>query len=429
MRPLFMKKSKKAKLAISTLGCKTNFYESAAIAERFGEIEIVDFSREADIYVINTCTVTNRTDYKSRNLIRKALAQKAMRPDVSVVVTGCFAQRSYQEILALGDVDFVVDNQSKLDIALILAGKENKFSDIMTADSFAFRPVSSMFGHTRAFQKIQDGCDFFCTYCAVPYARGHSRSARFEDVLTQAKLFGDNGFKEIVLGGVNLGLYRDADKDLGDVVEAMAKLSNLELIRISSIEPQLLSSALLDKMAKIDKLCPHFHIPLQSGSDSILQKMGRHYDTALVDNLMRNILRLLPEAAIGFDVICGFPGETDALFKQTYDFLEQAPIAYLHVFSYSKRKGTPAAEMPNQVLNSIKNQRTRKLIELSNIKKAAYANLLREHNTLLRGVNESKQAGSAEILSDHFLRVKWASACGIKDFVTKGAADCEIILD
>jgi threonylcarbamoyladenosine tRNA methylthiotransferase MtaB len=157
--------------------------------------------------------------------------------------------------------------------------------------------------------------------------------------------------------------------------------------------------------------------------------MGRHYDTALVDNLMRNILRLLPEAAIGFDVICGFPGETDALFQQTYNFLEQAPIAYLHVFSYSKRKGTPAAEMPNQVLNSIKNQRTRKLIELSNIKKAAYANLLREHNTLLRGVNESKQAGSAEILSDHFLRVKWASACEVKDFVTKGAADCEIVLE
>lgn len=390
------------RVAISTLGCKTNFFESASIFEGFEGAELVDFNSAADLYIINSCTVTNRADYKSRNLIRKALAAKELNPMAKVMVTGCFAQRSRDEIQALGDIDLIVDNQNKLDIAGILRGEEHHWQDIMEAEDFAYRPVTNMLSHTRAFQKIQDGCDFYCAYCAVPYGRGHSRSARFEDVISQACLFTENGFKEIVLGGVNLGLYRHDGKDLADVLKAMNEIAALKLIRISSIEPQLLYGEMLERMKDIPKLCPHFHIPLQSGSDSILQRMGRHYDTALISRLVQDILNAFPDAAIGFDVITGFPTETDELFEETRKFLQQLPIAYLHVFSYSRRRGTPADTMPMQIPNREKNRRTGLLSRLSEEKKLAYKDLLLSSNTILAGVVEAAN----EILSDHYLRVK-----------------------
>ncbi|MCB5272293.1 MAG: tRNA (N(6)-L-threonylcarbamoyladenosine(37)-C(2))-methylthiotransferase MtaB [Candidatus Cloacimonetes bacterium] len=413
---------KNYRIAISTLGCKVNSYESSAIIESFGNCEVVDFAEDADIYIINTCTVTNRSDHKSRNLIRKALKKKALNPQVKIVVTGCFAQRSEGEIAEMGDIDFIIDNQAKLDIAEIVAGNDYCFTDIMQAKDFAYRPLSSMLTHTRAFQKIQDGCDFYCSYCAVPYGRGHSRSARFEDVISQATIFAEQGYKEIVLGGVNIGLYssvaqtphvaQDAvpaeseTKDLASVVQALAEIPKLELIRISSIEPQLLSTELIHKLRKVDKFCPHFHIALQSGSDTILQAMGRKYNAALVRDMVHEILSLFPDAAIGFDVICGFPGETDALFEQTLNFLSSLPICYLHVFSFSKRKGTPADTMPNQVNGKVKTQRTGQLTALSHAKKEDYASLLKKQNSLIRGVVELSENGSSESLSDHYLRIR-----------------------
>ncbi|MCK9557003.1 MAG: tRNA (N(6)-L-threonylcarbamoyladenosine(37)-C(2))-methylthiotransferase MtaB [Candidatus Cloacimonetes bacterium] len=416
----------KPRIAISTLGCKTNFYESAVIAQSFGDIELVDFDQNADIYIINTCTVTNRTDYKSRNLIRKALAFKSDRPSVKVVVTGCFAQRSFEEICALGAVDLVVDNQNKLDIADILAGKENHFTDIMDATDFAYKPVDSMLGHTRAFQKIQDGCDFYCAYCAVPYARGHSRSARFPDVIEQAKLFAANGFKEIVLGGVNLGLYKCGDKDLADVVTGIAEIQDIELIRISSIEPQLLSTGLLQNLKAVEKLCPHFHIPLQSGSDSILKNMGRHYNTLLIKELVDSIISYYPDSAIGFDVICGFPAESDELFDETYQFLQSLPIAYLHVFPYSKRKDTKAEKMPGHLPNIIKSRRVKALTELSNSKRLAYITRLRDNGTVCRGINESTSSKYAEILSDHYIRLRIPGTYPQGTLVNCNIRDCEV---
>lgn len=229
------------RVAIATLGCKTNAYESAAIAARFPQTEyiLVPFDAAADIYIINTCTVTGRTDYKSRNLIRKALARKEKDPSIRIVATGCFAQRNPDEIRDLGDIDLIVDNQSKADIAAILNSGDYVFQDIMRSRDFAYRPVAKMVEHSRAFQKIQDGCDYRCAYCAVPYGRGSSRSAALSDVLEQARLFVQNGYREIVLGGVNLGLYQDGDHGLADVVEALQDIDNLELIRLSSIEPQL----------------------------------------------------------------------------------------------------------------------------------------------------------------------------------------------
>ncbi|MCB5279381.1 MAG: tRNA (N(6)-L-threonylcarbamoyladenosine(37)-C(2))-methylthiotransferase MtaB [Candidatus Cloacimonetes bacterium] len=419
----------KPRVAIATLGCKTNFYESAVIAERLGEVQLVDFKDDADIYIINTCTVTNRTDYKSRNLIRKALARKAKNPSIRVVVTGCFAQRSLNEINSLGGIDFIVDNQSKLDIGDILAGKDNTFTDIMEAKEFVYRPVTNMLGHTRAFQKIQDGCDFYCAYCAVPYARGHSRSAKFEDVLAQAKIFAENGFKEIVLGGVNLGLYKDGERELSHVVRAIAEIEEIQLIRISSIEPQLLNNSLLNKLAKVDKLCPHFHIPLQSGSDSILKSMGRHYDTQLIKSLLDRIIELYPDAAVGFDVICGFPGETEKLFEETHAFLQGLPITYLHVFPYSQRKGTKAATMPEHLPNAIKAQRVRILSTLSDSKKQEYMLLLKKRNTCCRGINESTATDYAEMLSDHYVRLRIHGSFIQGDAVKCLANDCTFILD
>ena len=442
------------RIAIATLGCKVNTYESATIVESFEGSEVVDFSQDADIYIINTCTVTNRSDYKSRNLIRKALKKKELNPKIKIIVTGCFAQRSPDEIAEMGEIDFIIDNQAKLDIAEIVSGRDYAFADIMQAKDFAYRPLTSMLTHTRAYLKIQDGCDFYCSYCAIPYGRGHSRSARFEDVIAQANIFAKQGYKEIVLGGVNIGLYssvaQDAvpaksspvvadsvpptpqailqPQDLASVVQALANIPKLQLIRISSIEPQLFSTELIQKLSQIDKLCPHFHIALQSGSDAVLQAMCRKYTAALVRDMVNEILSLFPDAAIGFDVICGFPSETDALFEQTFNFLSSLPISYLHVFSYSKRKGTPAATMPNQINGKIKTQRVRQLTSLSLTKKEEYARLLKKQNPLIRGVVELSENGSSESLSDHYLRIRVSEELPIGSLISLPADKLEFDL-
>lgn len=397
----------KTRIATKTLGCKTNQAESAIILDQFpkGTVEPVDWDSEADIYLINTCTVTNRTDYKSRYHIRQALARKVANPNVKIIVTGCYAQRSKDEIAELGEVDYIVDNQQKLNIATLLATHNHSFTDIMQATDFCYQPVTNMQGHTRAFQKIQDGCDFYCAYCAVPYARGHNRSATMEQVLEQARLFVHNGFKEIVLGGVNMGLYRDGSHDLADVVTAMAEIDGLELIRLSSIEPQLFTTALIDKLKIISKVCPHFHIPLQSGSDTVLKRMGRRYDTALVKTLVQSILSAFPNAAIGFDVITGFPGESEAEHEETCQFLNSLPLAYLHVFTYSKRKGTPADKMPNQVPKDIKHARMLQLTAISDHKETTYRRYLESNKVTLRGIIETHTNTASEFLSDHYIRI------------------------
>ncbi len=394
------------RIAIATLGCKTNAFESSVIIDQFdaGDCTLVPFENEADVYIINTCTVTNRTDFKSRNLIRKALARKNADPNVKVVVTGCFAQRSYDEIRLIGDVDLVIDNQNKQDIAKLLKSGEERFGDIMQAKEFCYRPVKNMVEHSRAFQKIQDGCDFRCTYCAVPDARGHNRSARLSDVISQAELFARSGYKEIVLGGVNLGLYKDGEHGLADVVEALQQISGLELIRLSSIEPQLLTSELLHRIQQCDKLCPHFHIPLQSGCDSVLQRMGRHYDSSEFRHTIENVLDIFPDAAIGLDVITGFPGESEEEFSMTLSFLQKLDIAYLHVFSYSKRKDTPAATMPDQVSKQVSGMRSGILTKLSETKKQTYTLKLITKGNAIRGVCESVSEGLGTFLSDHYIR-------------------------
>jgi threonylcarbamoyladenosine tRNA methylthiotransferase MtaB len=395
------------RVAIATLGCKTNTYESSAIAAQFDPQThcLVPFNEPADIYIINTCTVTGRTDFKSRNLIRKALERKQADPSVRVVVTGCYAQREPEEIREMGGIDLIVDNQNKQDIARLLNDTEYAFADIMAAKDFIYRPVGEMVGHTRAFQKIQDGCDFRCSYCAIPYGRGNSRSARFGDVVSQAKLFVENGYREIVLGGVNLGLYKDGRHGLADVVEALRNIQGLELIRLSSLEPQLVTPELLSRISACEKLCHHFHLALQSGCDGVLKRMNRDYGTREVKELLSEIHRLMPHAAIGMDVITGFPGEDEGEFEATRAFLDGLDIAYLHVFSFSRRRGTPADSLPGQVSNQEKKRRAGILTQLGARKKNAYKDRLIAHGVKLRGVSEKLVKGRVTFLSDHYVRV------------------------
>ncbi len=401
------------RVAIATLGCKTNAYESAAIIGRFAEnaCRVVPFADEADIYIINTCTVTGRTDFKSRNLIRKALARKAINPSVKIVVTGCYAQRNADQIRVLGPIDLIVDNQGKTGIAALLDQPDYDFQDIMLCRDFVYMPVTRMLDHSRAFQKIQDGCDYRCAYCAVPYGRGHSRSASFADVLDQARLFVANGYREIVLGGVNLGLYKDGDHGLAEVVESLQELAGLELIRLSSLEPMLFTAELIGRIRGCEKLCPHFHIALQSGCDSVLQRMGRKYEIAEFRDLIATILKTWPDAAIGLDVIAGFPSETETEFQDTLDLLSDLDVAYLHAFPFSRRWGTPADTLPSQVSNQDKNRRVRLLTALSDEKKRLYTQRLLRDKTPLRGICESSHNGLATCLSDHFVRVHAAGGC------------------
>jgi threonylcarbamoyladenosine tRNA methylthiotransferase MtaB len=398
------------KVAILTLGCKVNQYESACIDSGFQKdgYESVDFDEPADVYVINTCTVTNRTDFKSRNAIRKALEKKKQNPQAKVVVTGCFAQRQYKQVRELGDVDLVVDNQNKDMIPELIEEKQDCFSDIMGYDKFRELAATQMSERSRAFIKVQDGCDYYCTYCAVPYARGHSRSRELVKIKQQISLLVSNGYQEFVLGGINIGLYgRDLEPktELADLLMMIEGIEGVGQIRISSIEPQLLSSKMWKFIEHSSKLCHHFHISMQSGSDSILEKMKRHYDTNEFRRIIHKIKTIHPDAAIGLDVIIGFPGETVELFNETLHFLEELPFSYLHVFTYSSRPGTEAAAMTNKIHGTISNERNKMLHILSTTKLAAYINWLCNNKILLSGVLESQEGGYWSALSDHFVRL------------------------
>jgi threonylcarbamoyladenosine tRNA methylthiotransferase MtaB len=397
------------KAAITTLGCKVNQVETSSIVQQLIErnYEIVDFNTEADIYIINTCTVTNRTDFKSRNLIRQALKHKALNATVRIIVTGCYAQKERDEIVALGEIDLIVDNQSKIDLHAWLDKDDYQFTDIMQADTFNWIDIDGMHERTRAFLKVQDGCNYYCAYCAVPYGRGPSRSMDFADVLRQANSLVEQGYQEIVLTGINIGLYQDkkAEKRLPELIKALVEIDKLKLLRISSIEPDLFTDELLNIIEHNSKICPHFHVALQSGTDSVLKRMGRKYSAKQAQDLIIKLNAIKPDCAIGLDIITGFPGETDEEFQQTYYVLSALPIAYLHVFVYSKRKGTPAATMPNQIHGDISKQRSELLIKLSDTQKQAYLEKLLCGKVVLNGVVETVEQGIGSALSDHYIRI------------------------
>ncbi|MDP8201749.1 MAG: tRNA (N(6)-L-threonylcarbamoyladenosine(37)-C(2))-methylthiotransferase MtaB [Candidatus Tenebribacter burtonii] len=396
------------KIASITFGCKVNQYETSCIVDEFTQAgyQITEFDKPADVYIINTCTVTNRTDYKSRNAIRKALNQKQINPEVKVVVTGCYSQRKKKEIEELGEVDLIIDNNSKSKIFEKLNSGTYIFRDIKDQHNFDEISTTKMLDKTRAFIKIQDGCDYYCAYCAIPYARGHSRSRKKNNILNQIKKLVDNGYKEFVLGGINLGLYgAEFNYSLAKLLYEIEKINGVKLIRLSSIEPQLFTDELLEYFTKSKKMCHHFHIPLQVGCDELLNSMGRRYTIKQFQDRIMKIRAIFLDVAIGIDVIAGLPGETEELFKKTHQFLSNLDFTYLHVFSYSNRSGTRAEKMKGHVNGKIIKKRSNELISISIVKLAEYTDFIIKNNIELKGIIEKRSDGYWTALSDHYVRI------------------------
>ena len=363
------------RIAFITLGCKLNYaetssYERALLKE--GCFEAVPWSEGADVFLVNTCSVTEHSDKKSRNIIRKL---HKISPEADIVVTGCYAQLKRAEIEAIEGVKKVFGAEEKSLVVPYIRGisSEKQARQDEIGRRITFFPAFSSGERTRSFLKVQDGCDYKCAYCTVPYARGESRNIPIAEIIPQAEQIAEQGIVEIVLTGVNTGDFgKSTGENFFDLIRALDRVQGIERYRISSIEPNLLTEEMLDWMARdTNKFLPHFHIPLQSGSDTILSQMGRRYDTAAFASKIAYIRKALEGPGrlpvfIGIDVIVGFPGETDELFMETYNFLKDVvKPSFIHIFPYSRRAGTPAAERRDQVQDSIKTRRVQALEELS----------------------------------------------------------------
>jgi threonylcarbamoyladenosine tRNA methylthiotransferase MtaB len=360
-------------VAFYTLGCKLNFSETSTIARSLMEegYQKVAFQESADVYVINTCSVTDHADRKCKKVVKEALRHN---PNAFVAVIGCYAQLKPQEIAKIPGVDVVLGAAEKFNINAYIGDGFKKEQAIVhegkIKEVLDYHASYSIGDRTRTFLKIQDGCDYFCAFCTIPLARGKSRSDTIENVVKQAHEIVDQGIKEIVLTGVNTGDFGvQTGETFFGLLQALENVDGLKRIRISSIEPNLLSNEIIDFAASSTKIVPHFHIPLQSGSDDILKAMRRKYDTALYASRIEHIKEKMPNACIGVDVIVGFPGETDEEFLKTYQFLNELNISYLHVFPYSERSNTTANKMPGKVLLRNRNERVQQLQILSEKKK------------------------------------------------------------
>lgn len=367
------------KVAFHTLGCKLNFSETSSVGRQFIErgFQVVDSDQPSDVVVLNTCSVTSRAETECRQILRRALR---ISPEAFVVVTGCYAQLRPGEIAAIDGVDLVLGTREKFDIFRHAGNFSKKptsqvyVSCIDETPEFTSSYSSDVGGRTRAFLKVQDGCDYSCSFCTIPRARGNSRSIPVAELLRQAEQIIALGHREIVLTGVNVGDYGSRiGSDLAGLLTEMERVRGLDRLRVSSIEPNLLSPALVDVMTRSPVICRHFHVPLQSGSDTILRRMRRRYVSGYYREMVESIRRRDPGAAIGADVIVGFPGETDRLFRETFDFLSGLPLSYLHVFTYSPRPGTPAAGYPGAVEPRVRFGRNEILRELGLRKRREFA--------------------------------------------------------
>ncbi|MBH5318146.1 tRNA (N(6)-L-threonylcarbamoyladenosine(37)-C(2))-methylthiotransferase MtaB [Paenibacillus sp. GSMTC-2017] len=367
-------------VAFYTLGCKVNFYDTEAIWQLFKNegYEQVDFESTADVYLVNTCTVTNTGDKKSRQIIRRAVRRN---PDAIIAVTGCYAQTSPAEIMAIEGVDLVIGTQDREKIMSFVGQIQadrtpvNAVRNIMKTRTFEELDVPDFAERTRAFLKIQEGCNNFCTFCIIPWSRGLSRSREPQSVLEQAKALVAAGYKEIVLTGIHTGGYGDdmENYNLTSLLWDLDKVEGLERIRISSIEASQIDDAMIDVLNRSSKMCRHLHIPLQAGENSVLKRMRRKYTTEEFAAKIKRLHEAMPGVAITTDVIVGFPGETEEMFENGFRFMEDLKFAEMHVFPYSKRTGTPAARMDEQVDDEIKNERVHKLIDLSEKMQLQYA--------------------------------------------------------
>lgn len=415
------------KVAFYTLGCKVNQYETEAMLEMFKKDGYVQVESEdfADVYVINTCTVTHMSDRKSRQYIRR---MKKKNPDAIIAVVGCYSQVSPEEILDIEEVNLVMGTNERRQIVeeikkIDASKKVSTVDDIMKVRAFEEIEISQSNGKTRAFMKIQDGCDRFCTYCIIPYARGGKvRSRNIDSILEEANKLANNGYKEIVLTGIHVASYgkdlRQEQITLLNVIKEIDKIDGIKRIRLSSVEPVLFTDEFVSEVSKMEKVCPHYHLSLQSGCDETLKRMNRRYTTkeykTIVDRLRENI----PNVAITTDVIVGFPGETNDEFNKTYEFLKEIELSQMHIFKYSPRKGTPAATMENQIDPQMKQFRSEKLLSLDkeNFSKFASRFIDKELDVLFES---NVVDGMYEGLTTNYIRVVVPSEKDIQGEILK----------
>jgi threonylcarbamoyladenosine tRNA methylthiotransferase MtaB len=397
------------KVAFYTLGCKLNFAETSTIGRQLFEAGFarVDFSEQADVYVINTCSVTEQANKKCRNIVGRALRNN---PQGFVVVIGCYAQLKPDEIVEIPGVDLVLGAKEKFNLASYLDDlHKTEHGRAITQEikqTREFIPSFSVGDRTRAFMKVQDGCNYFCSFCTIPLARGRSRSANVADTMIEARKLAETEAREIVLTGVNIGDFGTThDENFYALAAEMDKLEGIDRIRISSIEPNLLSNEIIDFVAKAKRFVPHFHIPLQSGSDDILRKMRRRYLTDLYRERIARIKNVMPNACIGVDVIVGFPGETEERFLETYHFLQELDITYLHVFTYSERPNTTAVRMDEIVPHDVRKKRNTMLRVLSEKKKRAFYESQQGFQTSAL-LEEEQDEGWMYGFTDNYIRVK-----------------------
>lgn len=423
------------RIAIQTLGCRANQLESSIIADKFIEYgwQVVNFNSPADVYVINSCTVTGKSDNSSKYFARKA---KKINPEAKIIMVGCFPQVAPDEASKINNVDIVLGNKEKLELADLIEKKglllqdNNKIliSDVMKEERFSDKTVNSASGRARAIIKVQDGCDYRCSYCIIPYARGKSRSNELKNVINQIKEITQKGFNEIVLSGIHLGQWGldfKPKKNLLTLLEEIEKIEGLKRYRLSSIDPMEFNDELIEFLSSSDKFCRHLHISLQSGNSEILKAMRRRYSVEYYSDLINKLVDKIPFINIGSDIIAGFPGETPELFEDTYNNLKSLPIGYIHVFTYSKRKGTPASEMPNQINEKIKKQRNYILKGLAEIKNLEFRKKMinRDFEIIVEN-SRDKKTGLLKGVTDNFITVLTEGHDELKNSVIKVKITC-----
>ena len=402
-------------VAFQTLGCKLNFSETSTLARKFvaAGYERVPFEMKADVYVINTCSVTDNADKKFKSLARQA---RQRNPNAYLIAVGCYAQLQPEELAKEDIVDLVLGAKEKFDIISYLTDlsrpEQTQVHACSIEETDTYVGSYAIGERTRAFLKVQDGCDYKCTYCTIPQARGISRSDTLENIISQAKEIVRQNIKEIVLTGVNIGDYgkgefgnKKHEHTFLELVQALDEVEGIDRFRISSIEPNLLSKELINFVAASKRFVPHFHIPLQSGNNEVLGQMRRRYQRELYVYRVNQIKRLMPDACIGVDVIVGFPGESDQHFLDTYSFLVDLPVSYLHVFSYSERPNTPAASMQNQVPKAVRQKRSKMLRGLSAKKRHAfYESQLQKTKTIL--FEAENKEGYIQGFTENYVKVR-----------------------